>query len=169
MLTTILTHTPLWVWGIFAFLLYRGILASQDRNLNISRIYILPLVMLALAVQGMAHGFADADWLPIWGSAVLLSAALAYRLTPTDSIQVLPEPDMLRERGSWVPMIIMMAIFVTKYVVGASLGLHPELADNTVFVAIVCALYGTFNGMYLGKMLATLALYRRYSAQMQIA
>jgi hypothetical protein len=167
MLTAIITHTPLWVWGIFAYLIYRGILASQDRNLNISRIYIMPLIMLGLSVQGMLHAFSGNTWVWIWSIATLLSAGMAYRLSKPANIQVLPEPEMVRVRGSWMPMTLMMAIFITKYVVGATVAMHPEVASKAQFVWIVCAIYGVFNGMFLGPMLAMLVQYRRQKLQSQ--
>lgn len=42
----ILHRTPLWVWALFALLLYRGIRALRPRRLSVSRTFLLPVLFL---------------------------------------------------------------------------------------------------------------------------
>lgn len=40
----ILGHTPLWVWFLLAFLVYRGVAAMRPRDVSPSRGLIIPVV-----------------------------------------------------------------------------------------------------------------------------
>ena len=53
--------------------------------------------------------------------------------------------------GSAVPLMLMMGIFFTKYVVGVSLSMHPELAHQTPVAVGISALYGAFTGIFVGR------------------
>ena len=55
--------------------------------------------------------------------------------------------------GSWVPMVLIMGIFLTKYGVGVAIGMHPELAQNSTFAMQISALYGLFSGVFIGRAL----------------
>ena len=46
-MTQILTHTPLWVFGLFFGLVYLGYLQSRTRQVSRGRLIVLPLAMLA--------------------------------------------------------------------------------------------------------------------------
>ncbi|SDX83578.1 hypothetical protein SAMN04515617_107133 [Collimonas sp. OK242] len=160
MFAQIISHTPLWVWALLAFLIYRGVLASVDRELTLKKLSIIPLVMLALSWQGVSTVFGVTP-LPMlcWLLAAALAAALNWRLFRTDSVIAYPERGVLLQRGSWLPLMLMMGVFLTKYTVGVTLATHPALAHDAVFTALVCALYGVFNGMFIGRLLRVVSLY----------
>ena len=49
----ILTHTPIWVWAIFALVAYIGYQRTRDRIVYLWRLLLFPLIMIAVAVSGM--------------------------------------------------------------------------------------------------------------------
>jgi hypothetical protein len=53
----LLSHTPLYVWAILAFLVYRGTAAMRDREVEFRKLCIIPLVMLGLSLQDMSAKF----------------------------------------------------------------------------------------------------------------
>jgi hypothetical protein len=70
MLQQLLINTPVWVWGLLAFLIFRGMLASVGRETGIRRLFIIPLVMLGLSMHGIAASFgADPFAVPVWLAA----------------------------------------------------------------------------------------------------
>jgi len=164
MLQQILTHTPLWVWAVLAFLLYRGLLASADREIALKRIFVIPVVMLALALQGIVSGFgAVPAAAAVWFACMLAGTALAWRAFDFGSVRIDAARRMIFQRGSWMPLLLMMGIFCTKYAVGAALSLQPRLAQQLWFAVSVCALYGLFNGIFFGQALRIAVLYRQAS------
>lgn len=81
MLKQILLNTPLWVWAILAFLIYRGIVAAADREIPFNRIFIIPLVMLGLSLHGIASAFGSGTDIALtWASFALVTAGLARHL-----------------------------------------------------------------------------------------
>jgi hypothetical protein len=162
MLQQIILNTPVWVWALLAFLIYRGILASVDREVTLKRLLIIPGIMLALSVQGIVSTFGITpatalSWLPF----IAVGAALAWVMFRRDSVMALPAKGAVFQRGSWTPMILMMGIFLTKYAVGVTLAMQPYHAHELLFAAGICALYGLFNGVFIGQVLRVFSIYRQ--------
>jgi hypothetical protein len=161
MLLHILTRTPVYVWAILAFLIYRGVIASRERDVTTVKLLIIPAVMLALSLQDIAAKFgADPG---AWGPWLAGMAAIGLQRWKFGSAQVGAgaAPGRVRIRGSWMPLAAMMAVFVTKYVASVMLAMQPALAANGVFVLTVCALFGAFNGYFLGQLARDLGASRR--------
>lgn len=72
-------------------------------------------------------------------------------------------------RGSWMPLALMMGIFWIKYAVAATLALYPAVGQNIAFALSVRALYGVFNGIFLGRLLLIVAAWRQAHAAVAIA
>jgi hypothetical protein len=158
MLTQMLTHTPLFVWAILAFLIVRGVMAARERDIDPRRLLVIPAVMLAMTLQDIASrfgldGVALAGWavgalatgLPIWlfsrTRIVAASGAAAGAATTRGG---------LRLRGSWAPLAVMLAVFATKYAAIVTTILHPQLRQDPLFAAALCAACGLSNGYFLG-------------------
>lgn len=164
MLQQILTHTPLWVWAVLAFLLYRGLLASADREIALKRVFVIPVVMFALALQGIVSGFgAVPAAAAAWFACMLAGTALAWLAFDCGSVRIDVARRVISQRGSWTSLLLMMGIFCIKYAVGVALSLQPGLAQHLWFAASVCTLYGLFNGIFFGQALRIAALYRQAS------
>ena len=52
----VLTHTPPWVFLLFAYLVWQGIRALQPRTQSIWRLMIVPLIFIVWASPGSACG-----------------------------------------------------------------------------------------------------------------
>lgn len=164
MITQILQHTPLYVWAILAFLMYRGVLASRERDIDVRKMCIVPLVMLALSLEGVRGAFGFDGLAPlVWLVGALLGGTLAWRFSDASRIVADPRRGSVRRPGSWVPLMLMMAIFVMKYAVAVTLVIDPERRQQLAFMAVVCALYGIFSGIFVGALLRSLAVYRAAS------
>ena len=58
MIYQIITHTPVWVWGLLAALLVLGYVQTKPRTISLARSAILPIVMTALSILGTVTTFA---------------------------------------------------------------------------------------------------------------
>ena len=55
----VLVHTPVWVWALFAFVIYQGITALRPREVPIWRLLIVPAVFIVWGASKLfagAHG-----------------------------------------------------------------------------------------------------------------
>lgn len=160
MIQQIISHTPVYVWALLAFLLYRGYLASRDRDISLQKLSIIPVVMLVLTLSGMnGHGALGVGVWGVWAVGMLAGMALTWRLTSGD-IAVDRAAGTVRQRGSWMPLALMVAIFFTKYTVAVVSVMHPELPHSLPFALGVTVLFGVFNGIFIGRMARYVAAYR---------
>ncbi|MFZ6875347.1 DUF6622 family protein [Undibacterium sp. Di27W] len=162
MLNQIISGTPMYVWAILGFLAFRGIKASVDRELTVRAVVIIPLVMLGLSAHGILSGFgAEPLVIATWIAAIAAGATVSWNMVSDKNVRILADKGTVFYRGSWGPLIMMMSIFVMKYVVNVALHVSPALHSNMLFAVISTALFGLFNGLFLGKMLHVLLMYKQ--------
>ena len=155
MLLQILTHTPKWVFALFALLLALGIQQLFARRVSLARATIMPVAMTALSVAGVISAFGAASAaLVVWALATVAVAALSLRRPLPASTRFDASTRSFQVAGSALPMALLMGIFSTKYAVGISLALHPELALSAAFALVIGALYGAFSGIFAARLLA---------------
>jgi hypothetical protein len=164
MLMQMLTHTPLFVWAILAFLVVRGVLATREREANLRKLFIIPAVMLALALQDIAMRFGlMGPALAAWGAGMLATALPIWFLGRT-RIVAGATPGSLRLRGSWAPLCVMLAVFAIKYTAIVATVLHPQLRQDALFAAALCGASGLSNGYFLGSLARELKAVARLRA-----
>jgi hypothetical protein len=162
MLQQIISHTPTYVWAILAFLIYRGVLACADREISLRSLFIIPAVMLYLSLQDLAAKFGIGGLTGgLWLAGAAGGCALAWSMIDGARIQVSRAAGTVLQRGSVVPLALMLAIFLTKYSVAVLFAMQPALRQNTGFMATVCVLFGLFNGVFVGRLARYLAAWQR--------
>lgn len=155
MLAPILNHTPVWVWGLLVGLVALGLQQARTRQASLVRVSITPVAMTALAVWGNVSGFGAspvfASVMLTWLVAAAAMVAVFAPLAPPKGTVYDAETRSFHIPGSWVPMALIVAIFLTKYVVGVELAMRPTLAQDSQYALIVGALYGLFSGTFIGR------------------
>jgi len=160
MLQQIVMHTPAYVWAILAVLVWRGTAALREREMKLRSLFIVPAVMLALSLQGVLVKFgSNAIALATWAAAAAGTALLVWkfgrsRTTPGAT------PGSVIVHGSRVPLAMMMAVFFTKYAAAVLLAVLPHARHDALVAAGVCALFGVFNGCFLGRLARDVAALR---------
>jgi hypothetical protein len=152
MLMQVLTHTPRWVFFLFAGLAWLGFLQMAGRRVSLRRVTLLPVVMLALSFYGVVFSFASLSWalLP-WAAGVALSAAAVLARPVPEGTAYEPRTRRFALPGSALPLALMMGIFFAKYAVGVSLATAPELASSAGYATLVGAVSGVLSGVFLGR------------------
>ncbi|CAN5287298.1 hypothetical protein BH11PSE11_BH11PSE11_08010 [soil metagenome] len=170
MMLQIILHTPIWVWALLVTLITFGILASVDRATSLRKASIISVSMLALSLQGVVTAFGGGGAaLPSWFGFLLAGSMLGWILFDAKSIVADSRRGVLLQEGSWIPLILMMGIFFTKYCANVMLAFHAEYRQDWVFIAVVCGLYGLFSGVFAGKLLRTVTVHRNALALMPIS
>lgn len=170
MLQQILIHTPTYVWAILAVLVYRGVIASADREMAFSRMFIIPAIMLLLTLQDLSAKFGLGGLtVAAWTAGALAGAALAW-LARGARVAPGATPGRVLVRGSWIPLALMMAIFLIKYATAVLLAMNSQARHDSLLVALVCALFGLLNGIFFGRLARdTQVLLRVLPSNQQIA
>jgi len=160
MLQQILIHTPVYVWAILAVLVWRGTAAMRDREMKVRSLFIVPAVMLVLSLQDVGSKFGSSGLAyAVWAAAAAATALLVWK---SGRSRTAPgaAPGSVIVRGSWVPLAMMMAIFFTKYAASVLLAVLPHARQDALAAAGVCALFGVFNGCFLGRLARDVAAVR---------
>lgn len=157
MAAEILRHTPAWVFGLFALLLWLGLVQTRARSVALPRLALLPLLMLGLSLNGVASAFgAHTVALACWGTALAAVAGASLALPSAPGASYHPAQRRFSVPGSWLPLGLMMMVFSTKYAVAVSLARVPDLGHAARFVAAVSVLYGAFSGLFFARALRIL-------------
>jgi len=160
MLQQIVSHTPNYVWAILGFLVYRGVAASNDRTVTVREVFILPVLMLALGLQSTANGFGlGSPALAAWLAGLAAGVALMWQRAGAGFV-LDRAARMVQLRGSWLPMVLMMTIFVGKFVMAVALASQPALRGALAFAMPACAAFGALSGAFMARPLRVAAALR---------
>jgi hypothetical protein len=152
MLHEILANTPRWVWGLLLALLWLGLSQTINRTASLRRITLLPLTMTGLSLYGAVTTFGlYPQVLLVWLLAGALVIALVLQLALPAATRYDAATGRFNLPGSWVPLLLILGIFLTKYLVGAVSAMQPALAHDTSFSLFFGALYGAFAGVFLAR------------------
>lgn len=152
MIAQILINTPIWVWGLLAALLALGFSQTRSRSAGLARVALLPIGLGAFSLYGTISAFgASPSVLGSWLATAVLLVLLVTQLPLPAGSRYDSATRQFQLPGSWIPMVLIMAIFLTKYVVGVSLVMHPELKAHTNFSLATGTLYGVFSGIFAGR------------------
>lgn len=152
MFIAIIQHTPAWVWGLLAMMIALGLSQARDREMSLARVTILPLVMIAVSLSGVFSAFGH---FPValggWGAGVGVALVFGRQFIVARGAAWTSQTATLHVPGSWLPLALSVALFLLKYVAGASLALHPELAVDTRFAGPISLACGMFSGLLLAR------------------
>jgi hypothetical protein len=155
MIAQILKHTPGWVFVLFFALLYLGYRFSRPRTMSAFGLFALPVAMLGLSLFAVwssfgAHVAGFLAW--VCGSGV---ASLLYEpFGRSNKATYLPSSGRFALPGSWLPLALIMTMFLARYAVTATLATNPSLRQAVVLQAVAGAVYG-----FLSTALFARALY----------
>ncbi|HVZ46362.1 MAG TPA: DUF6622 family protein [Ramlibacter sp.] len=150
----VLSGTPAWVWGLLAALVVVGYLQTRDRTASLARILILPVALGAYSVWGMLGAFgAGMNVILPWLAAVAIVVYGFSRLGAPEGVSYDANTRVFRMSGSWVPMLLILGIFFTRYVVSVDVAIHPELKTHGDFALSIATLYGAMSGIFAGRAL----------------
>ena len=157
----ILTHTPPWVFLLFAVLLAFGLLQTRSRSAKRFLAYFLPAGMILLSFFGVQSSF-GMKLMPIafWALGLIFVALVCARSFPLRGVSYDAGRRTFFLPGTWLPLVVMMGIFFTKYAVAVMHGLGVALVDGPVARALLSLAYGGFSGYFAARALNLIAASR---------
>ena len=129
----IISHTPAWVWALFAYLMMSGVKALRSRKMTPEQMLILPIFFLAWALYGIAGSWVNALRLPV--------ATFDVRTC------------IVTRPGSVTTLVLVMVGFFSKYILSVVLVLHPSLGAQEGFAIIFGGVTGLLDGVFWGSVI----------------
>jgi len=152
MLLQIILHTPKWVFAVFVLLVWLGCKQLMSGSVSLAKVTVMPIAMTGLSLAGVISAFGDsAGALLGWAIAAAALVLVVLQQPLPASTRYDRAAREFHLAGSAVPLLLMMGIFFTKYVVGVALAMHPELRQQASFSVAVPMMYGAFSGVFAGR------------------
>ena len=172
-IATIIGKTPAWVGGLLAGLAWLGFSAARVRNVHIGRLALMPVAMGGLALWGVYSAFGSggrlAEVLAVWVACYGAVIAAGWNMQAPEGTAYRAATRSFHMPGSWVPLVLIMMVFLMKYGIGVQLSMEPSLASHAGFEFTVAALYGALSGVFAARSLRVLRLAHRPTSPVKLA
>lgn len=151
-MSELISHTPTWVFVVFFTLLVLGMIQSKERIVKVNTVFILPISMIVFSLFGVLSVYGVTLLaISFWITGLILALFCGIKLAYPKLVSFSGQNNRLTIPGSWAPLIFMMAIFFTKYIVGYAVARELAVVNEFMFMATINILYGVFSGIFLSR------------------
>lgn len=147
----ILRGTPLWVYAIFAYILFIGIRATKPQKTSFYKMLILPIVFLFLTLYKKYN--LELSHLLIYAVALIIGILIGWILTSKLKITVDKTTKMVSMPGTYSVLILSLAFFVIKYYVGFTYATDPIQKTNILLYGLDQVASGLITGRFIGRVI----------------
>ena len=162
-LGAILVHTPVWVYALFALLVFLGAQGLRPRIVTLRRLVILPAVFIVWGIEGLVtkpnfSALLMADWI----AAIAAGVALAALIVRFPDLRADRDSRRVHLPASVQPLIRNIVIFLARYSLGVAMAMLPAAREHLAFWDV--AVSGLSAGYFLGWLGRLAVAYRRAPA-----
>lgn len=150
---TIVAHTPLWVWPLYALLLFLGFQRTRDSTLPLWRVLVLPAVVTLLAVISFVSS--GLSTLPATLIGFAVGGTAGWLLERKGSTRRLPD-GRLWLRGEWWSFSQLLLVLVFRYASAVASAMDPVLNANPIWHWTLSLVSATLSALFLGRTAARL-------------
>lgn len=137
-------NTPPYVWLILAYLLFIGIKSLRTHIVYLPKLFLLPVIMLALKYKTFLSTTNFSPHL-----SLLLSAIASFGIHLRKKIRIIKELRAIELPGSPLTLIIVLSFFSIKYIFGFLNATHHELILSYAHLETIISML--FSGYLLGR------------------
>lgn len=150
----IIAGTPLWVFALFAYVIWQGYRRLTPQVTAIHRVAIVPALFIAWGLHGLfsrpiGPEQVAAVWLPSAALGIVLGA-----LTSPRRLQVDRWRGLVLQPGSVLPLLRLLLIFGAHYGLNIAMALRPDARHALILCDI--AVSGLSAGYFIGWIAAFL-------------
>ncbi len=153
---TIVVHTPIWVWPLYALLLFLGFQRARDSSVALWRVLILPLVVTALAILSVIGAGLAA--LPATLLGLVLGSTAGWQLERDGATRRLPD-GRIWVRGEWWSFAAIVLVLIFRYATSVAQALDPALNADPTWHLGTLFISTALSGLFLGRTAARLRVY----------
>ncbi len=147
-----LSHIPLWVFGVLLLLVFLGYRQSRDRVVTPLYMGGIALAMLGLSLYGVVAAFGS-NLMPLlaWAVGVTAVVTLGRSVLRPRNMQAMPGAILVP--GSWLPAGLMLGIFMAKFFLGFATGMGWPIVRQPGFMLAASLVFGAFSGAFAARAL----------------
>lgn len=153
----IIIGTPWWVYALFIYLIWIGIIASKTRVVSLKKLFIVPIIFGFISIHTLVTSFQmSALTITTWSGAIVLGTLLGWIQIHRYTLKIDKIHHLVQVPGTWSTLIFILIIFATKYYFGYELAVDPKLAEQSLFEFSMLAISGVFTGLFIGRLICYL-------------
>lgn len=146
----IITKIPLFVWPLFVILLLGGLRASKTSTVPIVSLLLIPFIFFCLSLFSFFGKYAS-DPLAIifWFLSLGLGFSIGFFNMQRLRLQFDRKKKKVEMPGSWIPLMLSMSIFTSKFSIGMMSSMMPQLNGSLLFLGLelfATIILGVFAG-----------------------
>ncbi len=152
LLLQILIHTPIWVWVILAFLVWRGVAAMRPGRISLQKLAIVPVLFSVWGLWSISHRYGGSG--PAWAGwlvGVGVGAALGWRLLRRATLTRDAATGALWRGADYSQLPLLLVTFLIKFGFEVAFAVAPPLVSVGSVSAAYLLLSGAFTGMFIGR------------------
>ncbi|MCB8821258.1 DUF6622 family protein [Microvirga rosea] len=155
----VLKGTPVWVWALLAYLIYRGLKALRTSVTSLPKLAVIPAIFVIWGIWGTSTAFGSSPTsLVLWMVSFALGTVAGYLRIAAAPIRVDRERKLIELPGGPMTLIVILMMFGVQYAVKAAAALDPAARDAMWFMLLSVGCSGGAAGLFLGRFLG---LYRK--------
>lgn len=136
----VIFHTPTWVWILLIALVVMGFLTSKESPVKLSRMFITPLIFITWGLWTITTTLPHVlICLLSYSICIIPGILIGYILNKNFQHYFLFNSEVYKEK-SYLPLIIVLINFVTKYTLNVILVFH-----QSIYIT-----YSAINGLTVG-------------------
>lgn len=141
---SVLTNTPIWVWGILAYIVFVGIQATKERIVSIPKLFIIPVILITIRYQVFLSEHAL-----LFGLSICVGAGLGFWITAKKPGVILKDINSVKLPGSYVTLVMLLSFFLLKYAFGYLNSVQNPIALE--YASIEVFVSALLTGSFLGR------------------
>ena len=147
------SHIPVWVFAILLGLIAIGLRQTRTRVVKPAVLVSVATGLLVYSAWGVTSAF---GWqpAPLLAWAVGLSVALGLLMRWVAPQGLVRQGRTVQVPGSWLPMALLLSIFLAKFALGMANGVGAGFVQATWFVLLASAVFGLLSGSFAARALA---------------
>jgi hypothetical protein len=153
---TIVIHTPIWVWPLYALLLFLGFQRTRDSSLPLWRVLVLPLVVTLLAIASLIGAGLIA--LPTMVLGLVIGSAVGWQLDRDGATRRLPD-GRLWLRVEWWTFAQIVLVLVFRYAINVIPAISHTLHANVTWQLSTLFISAALSALFLSRTAARLRVY----------
>ena len=152
-ISNIPARTPVWVWPLFAWMLWEGVSCMRYRTVAIWVYWMLPFFAL-LSVRGRLQSEAPEIDLPVYFAAYALGFTAGHWFQGRVLVERTARHVVVK--GEPLTLIMLMTIFWMNFAHTVTKAISPDLMQQFWMVASLAASSGAVSGQFAGRALRVL-------------
>ncbi|MBE4939633.1 hypothetical protein [Bacillus thuringiensis] len=155
MIKEVLIRTPLWVWILLFILIKRGIAISQERPINLSKMFLVPVIFMMWGLEKIINKFSHLGYCLISYTIFILPGILIGYLLYKKYQFYFKQDTVIFRKKCYLPLIIILINFFVKYLLNVTLEVSSSFYDDIAFNVMYSAISGLSVGLFFGGILYT--------------